>query len=63
MEGGNVAKDSVSAVSVPSLNLLTTNYRPLERLFTTTNATSPQISVILFCAQHEKAGNAFQDWL
>ena len=24
---------------------------------------SPQISVILFCAQHEKAGNAFQDWL
>lgn len=24
---------------------------------------SPQISVMLLCAQHEKAGNAFQDWL
>lgn len=40
MEGGNVGKDSLGAVGVPSLNLLTTHYRPLERLFTTTNATS-----------------------
>lgn len=40
MEGGNVGKDSLSAVIVPSLDLLTTHYRPLERLFTTSNATS-----------------------
>lgn len=40
MEGGNVGKDAPSAVGVPGLNLLTTHYRPLERLFTTTNATS-----------------------
>ena len=40
MEGGNVGKDAQGAVGVPSLNLLTTHYRPLERLFTTTNGTS-----------------------
>jgi len=40
MEGGNVGKDALGAVSVSSLDLLTTHYRPLERLFTTTNATS-----------------------
>ena len=40
MEGGNVGKDGISAVTVPSLNLLTTHYRPVDRLFTTTNATS-----------------------
>ena len=41
MEGGNAAKDELGAVSIiPSLNLLTTHYHPLERLFTTTNATS-----------------------
>lgn len=40
MEGGNVGKDSLSAVIVPSLDLLTTHFRPLERLFTTSNATS-----------------------
>jgi hypothetical protein len=40
LEGGNVGKDALSAVGVPSLNLLTTHYRPIERLFTTTNATS-----------------------
>jgi hypothetical protein len=40
LEGGNAAKDSLSAVTMPSLNLLTTHHRPLERLFTTTNATS-----------------------
>lgn len=40
MEGGNVGKDSLGAVIVPSLDLLTTHYRPLERLFTTSNATS-----------------------
>ena len=26
-------------------------------------ATSPQISVIVFCVQPAKDGNAFQDWL
>ena len=40
LEGGNSAKDSLSAVPMPSLSLLTTNNRPTERLFTTTNATS-----------------------
>ena len=40
MEGGNVGKDALGAVSVSSLDLLTTHYRPQERLFTTTNATS-----------------------
>jgi Subtilase family len=40
MEGGNVGKDAMGAVTVPSLNLLTTHNRPVDRLFTTTNATS-----------------------
>lgn len=40
MEGGNVGKDALGAVSVSNLDLLTTHYRPQERLFTTTNATS-----------------------
>jgi hypothetical protein len=39
-EGGNAAKDAISAVWVPSLSLLTTNSMPEQRLFTTTNATS-----------------------
>jgi len=39
-EGGNVAQDTTGAVWMPSLSLLTTNARPRERLFTTTNATS-----------------------
>ena len=40
LEGGNAAKDSLSAVAMPSLSLLTTHYRPVKRLFTTANATS-----------------------
>ncbi len=40
MEGGNVGKDARGAVGVPSLNLLTTHYRPVDKLLTTTNATS-----------------------
>ena len=40
LEGGNAAKDSLSAVRMPSLSLLTTNHQPADRLFTTTNATS-----------------------
>lgn len=40
MEGGNVGKDTLGAMGVSSLHLLTTSYRPLDRLFTTANATS-----------------------
>lgn len=40
MEGGNVAKDAIGAVTMHSLGLLTTNFRPAERLLTTSNATS-----------------------
>lgn len=39
-EGGNAGKDSLGAVGIPSLHLLTTNNLPFERLFATTNATS-----------------------
>ena len=40
LEGGNAAIDSLSAVTVPSLRLLTTSHDLASRLFTTTNATS-----------------------
>ena len=40
MEGGNVARDSLSAVTMASLSLLTTNHRPGQRSFTTSHATS-----------------------
>ena len=40
LEGGNAAKDLLSAVWMPSLSLLTTHHQPLERSFTTANATS-----------------------
>lgn len=40
LEGGNAAKDSLSAVWMPSLSLLTTHFRPADRLLTTANATS-----------------------
>lgn len=40
MEGGNVARDSLGAVTTPSLSLLTTSHRPAERSFTTALATS-----------------------
>ena len=40
LEGGNVAKDNFGAVGMVSLNLLTTHNQPLDRLFTTSNATS-----------------------
>ena len=39
-EGGNVGKDAISSVGISSLQLLTTNNLPNQRLFTTTNATS-----------------------
>lgn len=39
-EGGNAGKDARGAIGIPSLHLLTTNNLPLDRLFTTTNATS-----------------------
>ena len=40
LEGGNAAKDVLSAVWTASLSLLTTHHRPRDRLFTTANATS-----------------------
>ena len=40
LEGGNAASDSLGAVPIPSLSLLTTSHRPAERSFTTTHATS-----------------------
>lgn len=39
-EGGNAAKDKYGAVWMPSLSLLTTHFKPADRLFTTANATS-----------------------
>jgi hypothetical protein len=39
-EGGNAAKDALSAVWTQSLSLLTTHYLVEQRLFTTANATS-----------------------
>lgn len=39
-EGGNAGKDAIGAVGITSLHLLTTHYLPVDRLFTTTNATS-----------------------
>jgi hypothetical protein len=39
-EGGNAGKDAYGAVGITSLHLLTTHNLPLNRLFTTTNATS-----------------------
>jgi hypothetical protein len=40
LEGGNAAKDALSAVEMPSLSLLTAHHRPNQRLFTFANATS-----------------------
>ena len=45
LEGGNAAKDLLSAVMTDSLSLLTTHYRPVERIFTTTNATSAAMAL------------------
>ena len=45
-EGGNVGKDAWSAVGIPSLHLLTTNNLPIQRLLTTTNATSAASALV-----------------
>ena len=45
LEGGNAAKDRLSAVTTDSLSLLTTHHRPAERIFTTTNATSAAMAL------------------
>ena len=45
-EGGNAAKDTLSAVGMPSLSLLTTHHRPADRLLTTTNATSAATALV-----------------
>lgn len=39
-EGGNAARNALGCVQAHSLSLLTTNFRPVERLLTTANATS-----------------------
>lgn len=39
-EGGNAGRNAFGSIGINSLNLLTTHNAPLERLFTTTNATS-----------------------
>ncbi|MFK5981085.1 MAG: S8 family peptidase [Rhizobiaceae bacterium] len=39
-EGGNAAKDHLGAVWMSSLSLLTSHYKPEQRVFTTANATS-----------------------
>lgn len=39
-EGGNLGINNGFAGTLPSLSLLTTHFKPTERLFTTTNATS-----------------------
>lgn len=44
-EGGNAAKDNLGAVGMPSLSLLTANHKPMERLFTTANATSAAMAL------------------
>ena len=40
LEGGNAAKDDISASGMTDLSLLTTSHTPADRLFTTTNGTS-----------------------
>lgn len=44
-EGGNVGRDQYGCASIPSLCLLTTHHRPVERLFTTFEATSAATSL------------------
>jgi len=39
-EGGNIGKSATGSAGISSLHLLTTHNLPIERLFTTTNATS-----------------------
>lgn len=39
-EGGNLGRDQYGCASLPSLALLTTHHRPVDRLFTPMNATS-----------------------
>ena len=45
LEGGNAARDRLSAATADSLSLLTTHHRPAERIFTTTNATSAAMAL------------------
>ncbi len=45
LEGGNAAKDLLSAVTADSLSLLTTHHLPSERIFTTTRATSAAMAL------------------
>lgn len=51
-EGGNAAKDDLSAVWMPSLSLLTTNHLQQDRLLTTSNATSAATALASRMAAH-----------
>jgi len=51
-EGGNAAKDSISASWMHSLSLLTTHHALQERLLTTTNATSAATALCARMAAH-----------
>ena len=45
-EGGNLARDSWGQYTSPDLSLLTTNFRPQERRFTTTTGTSAATALV-----------------
>ena len=45
-EGGNLARDSLGQGTCPDLSLLTTNFRPQERRFTTTTGTSAATALV-----------------
>ena len=45
-EGGNLARDSLGEYTSPDLSLLTTNFRPQERHFTTTTGTSAATALV-----------------
>ena len=45
LEGGNAAKDLLSAVTADSLSLLTAHHQPNERIFTTATATSAAMAL------------------
>lgn len=51
-EGGNAARDGDFTSTFASLSLLTTHYRPQERLFTTTHATSAATALGANMAAH-----------
>ena len=45
-EGGNAGRDALGSMGISSLHLLTTNHRPIDRMFATTNATSAASALV-----------------